>query len=242
MVETPGRGRLRRAARARQGCGRERFRVGQVFARLHQGATTAWSRRSDELRRNRHRRGHQRRLDRVSLAQSRREDAAARARRAGERRHGKERRDHPPELFDAPARPPRARQHRDVRNAQRPSSARTRASCRTATASWSQPRCSTARRRTSRCRRASASSTNGRRARVFRSICLRSIPRASPASCTSRMAATPIRCRRPRRTSMRSRPSAASFARARRCGGCCATATASPASSSTTAKSAPGTW
>ena len=73
------------------------------------------------------------------------------ARRAGERRHRQERRDHPPELFDSAARSPCARQHHDVRECARPNSAATPASCRPATASSSRTTCWRARRRTSRC-------------------------------------------------------------------------------------------
>ena len=153
VVETPGAGGYGKPQRARQGRDRERFRVGQVFARLHQGSLRRGAEEAMSYDAIVIGAGISGAATAYHLRKSGAEDPAARAGRAGERRHGKKRRDHPPELFDAPARSPGARQHHDVRECTRPSSARTPASCRTAIASSSRPTCWTARRRTSRCRR-----------------------------------------------------------------------------------------
>ena len=238
VVETPGAGGYGKPAERDARRGRERFRVGQVQRATSSSSTTAWSRRSDELRRDRRRRGHQRRRDRLSSCARparRRCCSSAASRRAA-----------------APARAPRS-SARAIRRrcwcawrapasrcsrTRRPSSARTRASCRTATASSSRTTCWRARRRTSRCRRASASSTNGREGAGLSAASARDQSRRHRrhrlrAAWRLRRSGAGDRglCRRVQKARRRiPRPHAGAAAAARR-------AIASPASSSTAARS-----
>ena len=76
----------------------------------------------------------------------------------------------------------------------------------------------------------------------FPSTCPRSIQKGSPASSMSRTAATPIRYRRRRRMSRRSKRWAANSARVRRRAAFCAKAIVSRASSSTAARSRRTLW
>jgi hypothetical protein len=208
VVETPGSGGYGKPQERNKAAVENDFASGK-FSRDSSRSITAWSRRH-ELRRNRHRRGHQRGGDRISPAQGRREDAADRARRAGERRHRQERRDHPSELFDSPARSPGTREHHDVTNAKAELGK---------DAGFVQD---------GYCFVVSADMLDGAKKNIamqkslgivnewsegpgFRSICLRSTPTASPASSTSRTAATPIRCRRPRPMWVRSGMPVAEF-------------------------------
>ena len=104
VVETPGSGGYGKPCRARSGGDRERFRIGQILARLRQTELRLRAEgQTMSLRRDRHRRGHQWRRDRLSSAQGGAKTLLFGARRTGERRHRQERRDHPTELFDAAA-------------------------------------------------------------------------------------------------------------------------------------------
>ena len=161
-----GRGRLRQASRARQGRDRERFRVGQVQPRLHQ----------EELRR-----GAEERMSYDAIVIGAGISGAATAyhlRKAGAKTLLIERGEPASggtgksaaiirQSYSTPLLVRLARASITMFENAKAELGRTRASCRTAIASSSRRTCWRARRRTSRCRRASASSTNGRRGRAF---------------------------------------------------------------------------
>ena len=224
MVETPGAGGYGKPSERDQAADRERFRLGQVQPRLHQ----------EELRRRAE--GQAMSYDAIVIGAGISGAATAyHLRKAGAKTLLLERGEPASggtgksaaiirQSYSTPLLVRLARASITMfENAQGRTRPAMRASCRTATASSSRRTCWTARRRTSRCRRASASSTNGRRGRAFRSICPRSIPKASPASSTSRTAATPIPVQATE-AYVGGVPecSAANSARARRCGACCA--------------------
>ena len=130
---------------------------------------------------------------RLSSAQGRREDAADRARRTGERRHGQERRDRPAELFDAAAGAARARQHRRCSRTRKPSSAATRGFVQAGYRFVLSPRCCEGAAKNVAMQRGLGIVNEWSRGPGFPQHLPETQSRkASPASCTSRTAATPI--------------------------------------------------